>query len=79
VGKCVSSIKKCIFISSEKCFCTVFFEFFEFIYDCTCALADQSRNEGIAYEHYCLCPGYKRAEKFQESSLLYMFAMNVGL
>jgi hypothetical protein len=32
--------------------------FFVFIFDCTCALADQSRNEGIAYEHYCLCPGW---------------------
>jgi hypothetical protein len=41
-GKCVSSMKKCIFISLEKCFCTVFCEFFEFIFDCTCALADHS-------------------------------------
>jgi hypothetical protein len=46
-GKCVSSMKKCIFISLEKCFCTVFCEFFEFIFDCTCALADQSRNAGM--------------------------------
>jgi hypothetical protein len=43
----VSSMKKCIFISWEKCFCTVFCEFFEFIFDCTCALADQSRNAGM--------------------------------
>jgi hypothetical protein len=46
-GKCVSSMKKCIFISLEKCFCTVFCEFFEFIFDCTCALANQSRNAGM--------------------------------
>jgi hypothetical protein len=45
-GKCVSSMKKCIFISLEKCFCTVFCEFFEVIFDCTCALADISRNAG---------------------------------
>jgi hypothetical protein len=30
---------ECLFISLEKCFCTVFCEFFEFIFDCTCALA----------------------------------------
>jgi hypothetical protein len=40
-GKCVSSMKKCIFISLEKCFCS-FCKFFEVIFDCTCALADQS-------------------------------------
>jgi hypothetical protein len=34
-GKCVSSMKKCIFISLEKCFCTVFGEFFEVIFDFT--------------------------------------------
>jgi hypothetical protein len=59
-GKCVSTIKKCVFISLEKCFCTVFFKFFEVIIDCTCALADQSRNTGVVYEHYCLCSGYCR-------------------
>jgi hypothetical protein len=41
-GKCASSMKKCIFISLENCFC----EFFEITFDCTCALADQSRNAG---------------------------------
>jgi hypothetical protein len=32
-----------------------FFDFFEFIFDCTCALAHQSQCAGIVYEHYCLC------------------------
>jgi hypothetical protein len=36
----------------------VFCEFFEVIFDCTCALADQSLYTGIVYEHYCLCPGW---------------------
>jgi hypothetical protein len=45
-GKLVSSLKECIFISLEKCFCTVFCEFFVVIFDCTCAFADQSRNAG---------------------------------
>jgi hypothetical protein len=62
-GKRVSSMKKCIFISLEKCFCTFFCEFFEVIFDCTCALADQSRNAGIVYEQYCLCPGWPCARK----------------
>jgi hypothetical protein len=56
--KCVSSMKKCIFISLEKCLCTVFYEFFEVIFDCTCALADLSLYAGIVFEHYCLCPGW---------------------
>jgi hypothetical protein len=59
-GKCVSSMKKCIFISLEKCFCTVLCKFFEAIFDCACALADQSRNAGIVYKHHCLCPGHSR-------------------
>jgi hypothetical protein len=46
-SKCVSSMKICIFISLERCFCTVFCKFFEFIFDCTCASADQSRNAGM--------------------------------
>jgi hypothetical protein len=62
-GKCVSSMKKCIFISLEKCFCTGFCEFFEVILDCTCALANQSQYAGIVYEHYCLCPGWPCARK----------------
>jgi hypothetical protein len=52
--------EECIFISLEECFCTVFCKFFKFIIDCTCTLADQSRNAGIVYEHHCLCPGYSR-------------------
>jgi hypothetical protein len=36
----VSSMKKCVFV---QFFC----EFFKFIFDCTCALADQSRNAGM--------------------------------
>jgi hypothetical protein len=36
-----------------------FCEFFEVIFDCTCALADQSLYAGILYEHYChRCPGW---------------------
>jgi hypothetical protein len=42
-------MKKCIFIS-EKCFCTVFLRIFRgYIFDCTCALADQSLYAGIVY------------------------------
>jgi hypothetical protein len=37
-------------------FVQFFYEFFEFIFDCTCALAHQSQCAGIVYEHYCLCP-----------------------
>jgi hypothetical protein len=63
-GKCVSSMKKCIFISLEKCLCTFFCEFFEVIFDCTCALAwSISLYAGIVYEHYCLCPGRPCARK----------------
>jgi hypothetical protein len=62
-GKCVSSMKKCIFVSLEKCFLTDFCEFFEFIFYCTCALADQSLYAGIVYKHYCLCPGWPCARK----------------
>jgi hypothetical protein len=36
---------------------------FEVIFDCTCALADQSLYAGIVYEHYCLCPGWPCAQK----------------
>jgi hypothetical protein len=42
-------MKKYNFISLEKYFCTGFFKFFEVIFDCTCELADQSRNVGIVY------------------------------
>jgi hypothetical protein len=37
--------------------------FCEFIFDCICALADQSLYAGIVYEHYCLCPGWHCARK----------------
>jgi hypothetical protein len=59
----VSSMKKRIFISLKECFGTVSCEFFEVIFDCTCALADQSLYAGIVYEHYCLCPGWPCARK----------------
>jgi hypothetical protein len=56
-GKCLSSMKKCIFISFS--FLYSFCEFFEVIFDYTCALADQSLYAGILYEHYChRCPGW---------------------
>jgi hypothetical protein len=48
-GKCMSSMKKCIFISLEKCFCTVFGKFFKVTFDCTCTSADQSQYAGIVY------------------------------
>jgi hypothetical protein len=38
----------------------------------TCTLADQSRNAGITYEHFVSARLTKSAEKFQESSLLYV-------
>jgi hypothetical protein len=72
-GKWVSSMKKCIFISLANFFCTVFGEFFEVIFDCTCALADQSLYAGIIYEHYCLCPGWPCTRKsFKKVSSLCM-------
>jgi hypothetical protein len=73
-GKCVSSMKKCVFIPLERCFWTVFCEFFEVIFDCTCALADQSqyRYAGIVYEHYCLCPGWPWARKSFKKGSMYM-------
>jgi hypothetical protein len=67
-GKCVPSLKKCIFISLEKCFCTFFCEFFEVIFDCTCALADQSLYAGIL-ALLSLPRLALRAEMFQECSL----------
>jgi hypothetical protein len=52
-GKCVSSMKKCIFISSEKCICTVFCEFFKFIFDCTCTFETKGSHTSII-----VCPGW---------------------
>jgi hypothetical protein len=65
-GKCVSSMKKCIFISLEKCFCTDFCEFFEFIFDCTIS----KRRDRIRALLSLPRVAYKRAEKFQDGSLL---------
>jgi hypothetical protein len=41
----------------------VFLYSFLRIFDCTCALADQSIYAGIVYEHHCLCPGWPCARK----------------
>jgi hypothetical protein len=62
-----------LFISLEKCFCTVFCNFFEIIFDCTCASADQSLYAGIVYKHYCLCPCWPCARKsFKKVGLVYV-------
>jgi hypothetical protein len=54
-------------------FVNFFCKFFEFIFDCTCALADQSLYAGIVYEHYWLCPGWPYAQKsFKKVGLVYV-------
>jgi hypothetical protein len=52
-----------IFISLEKCFCTIFLRICRSYFDCTCALAHQSLYAGIVYEHYCLCLGWPCARR----------------
>jgi hypothetical protein len=60
-----------VFISLEKCFCTVFFlRIFRGYFDCTCALSHQSLCAGIVYEHYCLCPGWPCARRSSLCTLL---------
>jgi hypothetical protein len=76
-----SSIKKCIFISSEKCFCTVFLRIFR-VYlwlHMRVSWSISKRRDRIRALLSVPWLAYNRAEGFQESSLLYMFAMNVGL
>jgi hypothetical protein len=63
-SKCVSSMKKCIFISLVKCFCTVFLRLFRgYLWLLMRVRLSISIYAGIVYEHYCLCPGWPCGRK----------------
>jgi hypothetical protein len=54
-----------IFISLEKCFCTVFFEFVEVILTAHARQLINLYTQGsyTSYEHYCLCLGWPCARR----------------